>query len=141
MILCQTNSGLETMSKYLLDSHTFLWWESDADQLSSTAYAILTDRRNTLLLSIASIWEMQIKLQTGKLKLNLPLAELVSNQVIKNQVILLPVLFPHVLELDKLPPHHRDPFDRILVAQALVEDATLISRDSEIVKYPVSVIW
>jgi PIN domain nuclease of toxin-antitoxin system len=141
MIRCRMNSGLGMMNKYLLDTHTFLWWESNADQLSATAFALLSDRTNMLLFSIANIWEMQIKVQIGKLKLNLPLEEMVTNQVSKNQLILLPVLFPHVLELDKLPAHHRDPFDRLLVAQALFEDATIISRDSEIIKYPAPVIW
>jgi PIN domain nuclease of toxin-antitoxin system len=129
------------MNKYLLDTHTFLWWESDSDQLSATAYTLLRDRTNTLLFSIANIWEMQIKLQTGKLKLNLPLEEMITNQIINNQIILLPVLFPHVLELAKLPAYHRDPFDRLLVAQALFEEAAIISRDSEIAKYPARVIW
>lgn len=141
MIPCRMNSGLGMMNKYLLDTHTLLWWESNADLLSPAAFALLSDRTNTILLSVASLWEMQIKLQTGRLKLALQLEEMVTNQIIENQVILLPVLFPHVLELDKLSMYHRDPFDRILVAQALVEDVAIISRDSQIAKYPVQVVW
>ena len=127
--------------KYLLDSHALLWWESDASQLSSVAYGLLSDRQNTILLSVASIWEMQIKLQTGKLKLTLSLETLVENQVTENQMVLLPVLLSHVFELGELPMHHRDPFDRLLIAQARVEHAILISRDPQIAQYDVKVVW
>jgi PIN domain nuclease of toxin-antitoxin system len=126
---------------YLLDTSTFIWMASEPQQLSSTATAICSNRANTLFLSIGSIWELQIKLQIGKLTLPLPLEQMIENQQQVNQLQLLPIMIKHVLGLDKLPPIHKDPFDRMLIAQTLVEGLSIVSRDSEIVKYPVSVVW
>lgn len=126
---------------YLLDTHTFIWWDSNAAELSSTAFKLLRDKNNSFWLSIASLWEMQIKLQTGKLKLRMPLRELVEHQQRTNHIQLLTMQMSHVLALDSLPLHHRDPFDRILIAQAQIESLTLISHDPIISEYPVSVIW
>ena len=127
--------------KLLLDTHTFIWWDSEPAKLSSQALALCQDRTNTLLLSVASVWEMQIKLQLGKLKLNLPLAELITSQQQTNNIEILPVTLAHVLALQNLPPHHKDPFDRLLIAQANVEDAVLVSNDPVFVKYAIHVLW
>lgn len=124
--------------KYLLDTHTFIWWDSNASKLSSTA---LRDKNNAFWFSVASLWEIQIKLQTGKLKLRVSLSEIVEHQQKTNRIELLPVLLPHVLALENLPLHHKDPFDRILITQAQVENLKLISHDPMIVQYPVSVVW
>ncbi|MBU4397702.1 MAG: type II toxin-antitoxin system VapC family toxin, partial [Planctomycetes bacterium] len=94
-----------------------------------------------LYLSVASVWEMQIKSQLGKLKLNTPLDELVRRQQEVNGVELLPVLLDHVLTLRDLPSHHRDPFDRLLIAQTVVENATLVTHDPLVAKYPVRVVF
>jgi PIN domain nuclease of toxin-antitoxin system len=115
--------------KLLLDTHAFIWWDSESSKLSSQALAFCQDRANTVLLSVASIWEMQIKLQLGKLRLNLPLAKVIESQQQTNGIEVLPIILSHVLELDSLPAYHRDPFDRLLIAQARVEDAVLISND------------
>jgi len=84
---------------------------------------------------------MQIKLQLGKLKLTLPLAEIIESQQQRNNIEILPVLLPHVLALQSLPAHHKDPFDRLLIAQANVEEAILVSSDPVFVQYVVKVVW
>ncbi len=127
--------------KLLLGTHTFIWWDSEPAKLSQNAWLLLQDKSNTVLLSVASIWEMQIKLQLGKLKFNLPLAELVESQQRINNIEILPVNLNHVLALDSLPNHHKDPFDRLLIAQAIIEDAFLVSCDLIIARYPVKLTW
>lgn len=134
------SSGLGLM-KLLLDSHTFLWWDNDLGKLSPAALAACQESGNTLILSVASVWEMQIKVQLGKLKLPVALGDMVLNQQRVNQIELLPVNLEHVLALGRLPIHHRDPFDRILIAQAVIEDATLLSRDGVFTQYLVNVLW
>jgi PIN domain nuclease of toxin-antitoxin system len=127
--------------KLLLDTHTFIWWDSDPRRLTPHVLEMCQDPANLLLLSVASVWEMQIKLQLGKLKLILPLAELVESQKQINKIQILAVELEHVLALDGLPPHHKDPFDRLLIAQAYIEEAVLISKDPVFTKYPLKVVW
>jgi len=127
--------------KLLFDTHAFIWWDGTPANLSSQVLALCQDPTNTLLLSVASVWEMQIKLHLGKLKLSLPLVEIVEGQRRTNSIEILPVMLDHVLALDTLPDHHRDPFDRLLIAQAVVEDAVLISNDSILQKYPAKLVW
>jgi PIN domain nuclease of toxin-antitoxin system len=127
--------------KLLLDTHTFIWWDSEPAKLSPQVLALCQDRTNSLLLSVASIWEMQIKLQLGKLKLNLPLVEIIESQQQRNNIEVLPVALAHVLALQDLPPHHKDPFDRLLIAQANVEGATLLCNDPVFAKYGVNTLW
>ena len=127
--------------KVLLDTHAFIWWDSDPTKLSPQARAACEDRANVVLLSVASAWEMQIKLQLGKLKLNLPLVEIIESQQQRNNIEVLPVALAHVLALQNLPPHHKDPFDRLLIAQANVEGAILLCNDPVFAKYGVNAIW
>jgi PIN domain nuclease of toxin-antitoxin system len=127
--------------KLLLDSHAFIWWDNDLGKMSPIAVALCQDPANTLLLSVASVWEMQIKTQTGKLKLPLPLLDTVSNQQRTNRLQIVPITLEHVLALDTLPVYHKDPFDRILIAQAKVEDAVLVSHDQFVAQYPIRVLW
>ena len=94
-----------------------------------------------MLLSVASAWEMQVKTQLGKLKLHLPLSHLIQSQQVTNALEVLPVTLDHILALDTLPTHHKDPFDRVLLAQSTVEDLVLVSKDSVFANYPVQVIW
>lgn len=94
-----------------------------------------------LLISVVSVWEMQIKLQLGKLRLTLPLREIIETQQQVNNIEILPITLAHVLALERLPAHHKDPFDRLLVAQAMVEGAVLVSGDPNIGKYAVRVVW
>ncbi len=126
--------------KLLLDTHTFLWWISEPEKLSRRALELCQDTENILVLSAASIWEMQIKVQLGKLQIKMPLAELIHEQQ-ENGIEVLPVEASHIFAVETLPNHHKDPFDRLLVAQAIVEGAILISADPLIAQYPVKVEW
>ena len=127
--------------KVLLDTHTFIWWDSEPLRLSPQVLNICQDSENILLVSVASLWEMQIKLQLGKLKLHMPLAALVSAQQQVNKIEILEVKLDHIMALGELPPHHRDPFDRMLIAQANIEKAILLSKDPIFAEYPVKVVW
>ena len=127
--------------KYLFDTHTFIWWDSEPASLSDKVLSICQDPNTTLLFSVVSAWEMQVKTQLGKLNLSLPLAEMISGQQTTNQIQVLPCNLDHVLALDNLPFHHKDPFDRLLIAQATVENAVLLSKDDMMSKYQVNVTW
>jgi len=127
--------------KFLLDTHAFIWWDSDPTKLPPSILALCQDSANTLFVSVASVWEMQIKIQLGKLKLTVPLAEIIERQQHTNQIEILPVNLSHVLALDSLPSHHKDPFDRLLIAQAQVEGAALLSGDAIMAQYPIVVQW
>ncbi|MBW4582764.1 MAG: type II toxin-antitoxin system VapC family toxin [Tildeniella nuda ZEHNDER 1965/U140] len=127
--------------KLLLDTHAFIWLDSNPSRLSERVRSLLQDPNNTLLLSVVSIWEMQIKIQIEKLQISLSLAELVESQRQANMIEILPISLPHVLALDHLPLHHKDPFDRLMVAQANIESATLVSQDETLSRYSVQLIW
>jgi PIN domain nuclease of toxin-antitoxin system len=127
--------------KLLLDTHTFIWWDSEPTKLSAVALALCSDPANELIVSVASLWEIQIKRQLGKLDLRLPLADIVSDQQETNGITVLPIVQAHVLALETLPAHHRDPFDRLLVAQALTEGVVLVSVDPVLRSYPADVRW
>lgn len=127
--------------RLLLDTHTFVWLDASPEDLSAEAQHILHDPNNDLLLSIVSIWEIQIKAQLGRLDLRGDLAVIIQEQQERNGIELLPITLPHVLALSELPFHHRDPFDRLLISQARVEDVILVTKDENIAKYHVDVLW
>jgi PIN domain nuclease of toxin-antitoxin system len=127
--------------KALLDTHAFIWWDSNPAKLSTQARAACEDRTNVIFLSAASAWEIQIKLQLGKLNLRLSLEEVIASQQKTNNIQILPIALRHVLALKDLPSPHKDPFDRLLIAQANMEDAVLISHDPIFADYPVKVLW
>ena len=110
--------------KLLLDTHTFIWWDREPDLIPPATLQLM--RQSQLLLSLVSLWEIQIKTQLGKLNLNLPLADLVKH---------------HILALEQLPQHHRDPFDRLLIAQGRVESTAIVSRDDIFKSYDCQLIW
>lgn len=126
--------------KLLLDTHVFIWWASEPTKLSPQALALCQDEANELILSVASVWEMQIKVQLGKLKLALSLRDLVTSQQQTNGLIIMGIDLAHVFALQGLPLHHSDPFDRLLIAQAIVENAVLLSVDRVFARYPVPVL-
>ena len=126
--------------KLLPDTHSFIWWNSAPEFLSKQALALLEDEANEPVISVVNIWEIQIKNAAGKMDLTVPLENIVKTYS-ENGIEILPVYASHILQLNSLPDHHRDPFDRILVAQALVKDMTIISKDAKIKQYPVTVVW
>jgi PIN domain nuclease of toxin-antitoxin system len=127
--------------KILLDTHTFIWWDSLPEKLSKKALSLCQNQSNDLVISAATIWEIQIKKQLDKIKLDIPLKKMIEEQQKSNQLIILPINETHVLTLDDLPNLHKDPFDRIIIAQAKVEKITIISNDTIMKKYPVKVVW
>jgi PIN domain nuclease of toxin-antitoxin system len=127
--------------KLLLDTHTFMWWHSEPEQIPRQTLTLLQNPNHQLCVSVVSLWEMQIKIQLGKLTLRDDLEIMLRIQQERNNVILLSVTLPHILELRNLPFHHKDPFDRLLIAQSKVESATLVSRDSAFQNYDCDVIW
>jgi PIN domain nuclease of toxin-antitoxin system len=126
--------------KVLLDTHIFLWAISDYARLSSRAGEVIRDSDNEVLVSIASAWEIAIKVGIGKFVMPVPLAPYLQRQLVKHRIGVLSIQLSHLAMLEKLPLHHRDPFDRLLVAQCLEEDATLITVDSQLQRYPVRIV-
>ncbi len=128
---------------YLLDTHTFtfLWFLEGSKRLSKKTKDIIVNPKNKTFISIASIWEMGIKLSLDKLELDLSLEEL-KQELIRNEIEILPLDFDHIITLSKLEYHHRDPFDRILISQAKSEKLTILSKDSHFKLYKqVKVVW
>ena len=115
--------------KVLLDTHVFIWLDTQPEKLSNTAMEICQDIDNQLYLSMASVWEMQINVQLGKLKLKIPLADMLTAQQQENDLNILNIALTHVYQLQALPFHHNDPFDRLMIAQSLLGNMTLISVD------------
>jgi PIN domain nuclease of toxin-antitoxin system len=126
--------------RLLLDSHTFLWWVNGDPALRRRARAAIADADNECFLSHASVWEMAIKASLGKLRLPSTLERFVVEQCEANSFHLLTITLAHVASVEDLPFHHRDPFDRLLIAQARQEALTLVSRDPSLKAYGVSVI-
>jgi PIN domain nuclease of toxin-antitoxin system len=127
--------------QYLLDTHTFLWFLDGSAQLSKEVNSIISNPRNKIFLSIASIWEIGIKLALGKLKLDIDL-EALKQEIIKNEIEILPLDFDHIMELVNLEQLHKDPFDRILICQAKAEKLVIITKDNNFSSYTkVKCIW
>jgi len=127
--------------KILIDTHTLIWMDSDPRQLSPTAVACFNDPANEIWLSVVSVWEMVIKSALGKLTLSGDIHQVVQDIQAQNPLLLLDIRYPHALAVRGLPLIHKDPFDRLLVAQALVEGATILTRDKNIQQYPVPTLW
>jgi len=123
---------------YLLDTHTFLWWLSDSDQLSGQARKIISDSDNRIFMSCASQWEIAIKVSINRL--TFPMDEM-ETELVKNGFEFLNITTPHIMRTTSLPLHHRDPFDRMLIAQAQSESLILISKDHIFPKYGISIAW
>ena len=126
--------------RYLIDTHVWLWMQSDPDRLCDETRAIVQDVRNNIFLSAASAWEIAIKYQLGKLPLPEPPASYVPDRMRRSGTLPLPVENAHTLRTADLPDHHRDPFDRVLVAQAQLLDLTIITADDQLSAYEVAVV-
>jgi PIN domain nuclease of toxin-antitoxin system len=125
---------------YLLDTHALLWYLEGNPLLGSNTVNAIENQDNRVCVSIVSFWELAIKLSIGKLTLNNPLAAAME-QVRQLGFEILRIETPHILQIETLPLHHRDPFDRLIIAQAMVENLILISRDAHFSKYPVQTLW
>ncbi|NET00111.1 MAG: type II toxin-antitoxin system VapC family toxin [Sphaerospermopsis sp. SIO1G1] len=126
---------------FLIDTHTFIWYVTDDSRISNQVLEVINDENNQIFLSIASIWEIGIKHGLGKLNFNVPFETFITQQMSINDFILLDIKITHITVVAKLPFHHRDPFDRILIAQAIVENIPIISADRKFDAYPIQCIW
>lgn len=115
--------------QYLIDTHVFLWFVSNSKELSQTAKSLIEDETNEIFISIASLWEISIKTALGKLTIDGKYASVIDD-LTDNSIEILPINFAHTIQQNKLPFHHKDPFDRIIISQAIVENMNFISADA-----------
>jgi PIN domain nuclease of toxin-antitoxin system len=127
--------------RVLLDTQVWIWMRNAPARLSAKARRLLTDQRNELVLSAATPWEIAIKVSVGKLRLPCSVGEFVASRAVATRVTPLPITQLHAIESAELPRHHRDPFDRVLVAQARLEGVPLMSNDDVFEAYDVEVLW
>ena len=129
------------MMRLLLDTKTLIWWHDSPHKLPAPVRTALQDDTNQVFISVASAWEMQIKMQLGKLKLSKSWDEIIEAEQVNNDFEFLKADRPHIRILDSLPFHHKDPFDRLLIAQSIHEGLTLVSNDSKLASYPAPLLW
>lgn len=127
--------------KFLLDTHTFIWFVTDSPQLSPSIKTLIEDDRNEKLLCLISIWEMAIKCSIGKLRFELPFQTFLEQQISLDSLGLMNIDVNHLSVVAALPLHHRDPFDRLLIAQAIVEELPIVGRDDIFDVYKVQRLW
>ena len=125
----------------LIDTHVLLWFFRGDQRLGGAMRAVIESTGNTKFLSLASVWEIGIKVGLGKLALNRPFDEFLREEVEPSELVLLPISVAHCIAASALPLHHRDPFDRMLVAQALVEGLPILSADPALDAYSVPRLW
>lgn len=125
--------------RLLLDTHTFLWFVMGNALLSEQARMLIEAAENTKYLSMASLWEMAIKVSIGKMRLGLPLPVFLANHL--SGITIMPIELAHVTRVSSLPFHHRDPFDRMIIAQSLVEQVPIVGVDSVFNDYGVQRLW
>jgi len=129
------------VKRTLIDTECWLWWHLDPERLGPEAMALLEERRSPLLLSAASSWEIAIKVGLGKLELPVPPERFVPEQMAEDGIDPLPIEHAHALRVARLPPHHSDPFDRLLVAQSQLERCSLLTADAQLFGYDVDLVW
>ena len=127
--------------RLLLDTHVFLWWIGDDPRVSLRAHKAIAMAENEVFLSVASAWEIAVKTRLGKLALPADVESFLPDQIQRNGISILPIGLAHALRLSLLPLHHRDPFDRMLVAQAQVDNLTLVTADASLRRYDVKLCW
>jgi len=127
--------------RLLLDTHAFIWWANNDPSLSAPARIAIGDRANEIFLSAVSTWEMAIKVAIGKLVLRATVPIFVASQVSQYQFIPLPINYGHTYQVETMTLHHNDPFDRLLIAQALVENLVIVTCDSKFGPYGIQALW
>jgi PIN domain nuclease of toxin-antitoxin system len=128
-------------ARVLLDTHAFLWWVGDDPRLSDTARRTLIASDSELFLSTASAWEIAIKVGLGRLTFKVELERFIADHLQANRITPLPITLEHALYVRHLPDHHRDPFDRLLVAQSILEDLPIVTGDRTLARYDIEVVW
>ena len=127
--------------KLLLDTNVFIWLNDAPHRVRERVMTVIANPDNDLFFSLTSIWEMQIKIQLGKLELSDSLSDILKTQQVDNNLQVLTIDLNHIWSLENLPYHHRDPFDRLLIAQAQTEGMTLVSADGIFEMYDVDLLW
>ncbi len=127
--------------RLLLDTHIFLWFIDGDEQLNASSRALIEDEANEKFISIASVWEIAIKVSTGKLKITPSFEQRVPEQIEVNGFEILPIQTSHLAEVARLPFHHRDPFDRLLIAPSRAENIPLLSADTAFDAYDIGRLW
>lgn len=125
----------------LLDSHAFIWWREEPNKLSPVAFTEISNPNNDVFLSVVTVWELQIKIALNKFTIKGTLENAVKDEQQNNGFQILPVHLSHALYLENLPLHHKDPFDRLLISQAIVENMILVSADANFTNYQVNLLW
>ncbi|MGI0480016.1 type II toxin-antitoxin system VapC family toxin [Geminocystis sp. CENA526] len=126
---------------YLLDTHALIWFFSGDVKLSDKVRLLMENEEETKFISLVSIWEMGIKQSKGKLTLALPLEEYIEEKLTLKDYKLLPINLQQISTVTRLPFHHNDPFDRLLIAQSIVEKMPIISKDTAFTSYDIQIIW
>lgn len=127
--------------RVLLDTHAYLWFLAGDERLRLRGRDLITDPAPDLLFSVASLWEIAIKHSLGKLPLSQPFADTFPSVLDRDRVQVLPIEARHLARLVELPHHHRDPFDRLIVAQVIAEGVPVLTRDGAFAAYPAETIW
>jgi len=127
--------------RVLLDTHAFLWFVRQDPRLSANAHALIMDPDTDLLLSVASAWEMVIKVALGRLKFTKDVDQFLREHLTTNSITPLSIQLQHATTVGNLPAHHRDPFDRMIIAQAISEQIPVITNDPEFKKYSAQLVW
>jgi PIN domain nuclease of toxin-antitoxin system len=127
--------------RLLLDTHAFLWFVTDDPHLSRAALVAITSADNQVCISPASYWELAIKVSIGKYPLDVPFETFITNAIDGNRFQIIPIMPQHAAEVSTLPYHHRDPFDRLMIAQSIVERMTIVSADEAFDDYPITRLW
>ena len=127
--------------KFLIDTHTLLWIVTNDKKLSKTANKLYLNSDNLIFVSLASIWEMAIKISLRKLSIEEPLKDFIHTQIKSNDIRILNIELEHILLLENLPFHHRDPFDRLIISQSMNGNIPILSSDKVFDRYPIKRIW
>ena len=127
--------------RILLDTHTILWWVDGSDQLSTLARDLISDPQTSNVLSVVTLWEVAIKYHLGRLRIPGTPEEFFANLTEELDLTMLPIEKAYAFTAAALPLHHRDPFGRMLIAQAIVEQVPILSSDARLARYPVRILW
>ena len=127
--------------RWLLDTHAFIWYTTDSSGLTATGRALIDNGENDILLSTASVWEMAIKHSIGRLTFSKPFMEFIKQQIAVNRIEILQITFDHIEVVASLPLHHRDPFDRLIIAQSMAKQIPILSVDAIFDAYAIARVW
>jgi len=127
--------------RLLLDTHAFIWYTTDSSRLTATGRSLIDNGENDILLSTASVWEMAIEHSIGRLTFSMPFMEFIKQQIAVNRIDILEITFDHIEVVASLPLHHRDPFDRLIIAQSTAEQIPILSVDAIFDAYAIARVW